>query len=229
MTLLQEALAPRSDQLNADDLIPGPRTLKITGARFIDAGREGKKVIISYEGDSGKPFKPCKTMGRAMVMVWGVVDSDDPEKISAQFVGKSITVFRDPTVDFGADKGIGGIRISHMSHISGPKSVKLTVSQGKRGQFVFQPLTAEVTPMRQAKQTAEEWAAEHIGEVQNAATIESLSDLIGRGAKPMGKLERDTPALWTKVNNAYAGRRAELEREGPADDQRGDGFGDDDN
>lgn len=136
MTTLAEALAPRSDQLNADDLIAGPRVLKITGARIAKDDRQ-VKIIINYEGDNGKPWKPCKTMGRAMVMAWAITDE-------AQLIGKSVRVYRDPTVRFGDQGEIGGIRISHMSHIEKPVNVKLTVSQGKKGMFTFAPLPTGV-------------------------------------------------------------------------------------
>jgi len=132
MTTLAEALAPKSDQLNADDLIPGPRTLKITSARISKEDRQ-TKIVLNYEGDQGKPWKPCKTMGRAMVMVWAITDE-------AQLVGKSIRVYRDPEVKFGDQGAVGGIRISHMSDIEKPASVKLTVSQGKKSIFNFHPL-----------------------------------------------------------------------------------------
>jgi hypothetical protein len=88
MSTLAEALAPKSDQLNADDLIAGTRVLKITGARIAKDGRE-TRIILNFEGDQGKPWKPCKTMGRAMVMAWAITDE-------AQFVGKSVQVYRDP-------------------------------------------------------------------------------------------------------------------------------------
>jgi hypothetical protein len=175
MTLLQEALAPRSDQLNADDLIPGPRTIKITGARIVEGDRGGKRVTIHYEGENGKPWKACKTMGRAMVMVWGIVDDEDEAKISAQFAGKSVTIYRDPKVDFGNEKGIGGIRISHMSHIDGPRTVKLTVSQGKKSQFVFQPLTAEVRQLPGATDDLGAWAHKFIENVGKAPDLDRLN------------------------------------------------------
>jgi len=138
MTTLSEALAPRSDQLNSDDLIPGPRVLKITGGRIARDGRQ-TKIILSYEGDAGKPFKPCKTMGRAMVLVWGLTDEGFEEQVK----GKSIRVYRDPEVTFGDQGQVGGIRISHMSHIDKPTQAKLTVSQGKKAVFVFHPLLTE--------------------------------------------------------------------------------------
>jgi hypothetical protein len=160
MTTLAEALAPRSDQLNADDLIPGPRDLKITSARISKEERQ-TKIVINYEGDNGKPWKPCKTMGRAMVMAWAVTD----EK---QLVGKSVRVFRDPDVKFGDQGAVGGIRISHMSHIAKAVSVKLTVSQGKKSVFVFQPLAAE----------SDEVTAETVrGWLDECATLDDLQML----------------------------------------------------
>lgn len=136
MSTLAEALAPKSDQLNADDLISGNRVLKITGARIAKDGRE-TRIILNFEGDQGKPWKPCKTMGRAMVMAWAITDEE-------QFVGKSVQVYRDPTVKFGDQGEVGGIRVSHMSHIAKPVNIKLTVSQGKKGMFTFHPLVTVV-------------------------------------------------------------------------------------
>lgn len=136
MSTLAEALAPKSDQLNADDLISGTRVLKITGARIAKDGRE-IRIVLNFEGDQGKPWKPCKTMGRAMVMAWAITDPD-------QFIGKSVQVYRDPTVKFGDQGEVGGIRVSHMSHITKPANIKLTVSQGKKGMFTFHPLVTVV-------------------------------------------------------------------------------------
>lgn len=138
MSTLAEALAPRSDQLNSDDLIPGPRVLKITNAKIVNDARQ-LKVVLNYEGDNGKPWKPCKSMGRAMVMAWGITDE-------SQFVGRSVMVYRDPEVSFGDQKQIGGIRISHMSHLEKDASVKLTVSQGKKAIFTFKPLAGPSEP-----------------------------------------------------------------------------------
>jgi len=163
MTTLAEALAPRSDQLNADDLIAGPRTLKITSARISKEDR-AVKIVIGYEGDNGKPWKPCKTMGRAMVMAWAITDE-------SQFVGKSVRVFRDPDVSFGKETNIGGIRISHMSDIDKPVHVKLTVSQGKKGMFTFAPLPAGV---RQAETEPLYTLAMANADLDNAADLAEL-------------------------------------------------------
>lgn len=220
MTTLSEALAPRSDQLNSDDLIPGPRVLKITGGRVAKDGRQ-TRLILSYEGDGGKPFKPCKTMGRAMVVVWGLTDENFEEQVK----GKSIRVYRDPEVTFGDQGQIGGIRISHMSHIDGPKSVKLTVSQGKKAVFTFAPM-----PTVAAKQTdpdaAQKWVDDHLGFVAGAMTTERLAEVQELGRKAMLKLQGTD--LHAKVTAAYAERLADIAAddpfEGPTDEDRGDAF-----
>jgi hypothetical protein len=226
LTPLQEALAPRSDQLNADDLLAGPRTIRISGARFVTGDRGSKKIIINFDGDGGKPWHPCKTMGRAMVLVWGIVDDPDEDKVSAQFVGKSVTLFRDPTVDFGNDKGIGGIRISHMSHIDGPKSIKLTVSQGKRGQFVFKPLAAEVKPIRAAPDSnaAEEWTASHIFALESATTLDELNEVHAKAEPRLKRLAASFSVLHQRIDDTYRTCAVDLmpAEQGRTDDQHGD-------
>jgi len=223
MTLLQEALAPRSDQLNADDLLAGPRTIRITGARFVNGERGGKKIIVNYDGDNGKPWHPCKTMGRAMVLVWGILDDPDEAKVAAQFAGKSVTLYRDPNVDFGKEKNIGGIRISHMSHIDSAKSVKLTVSQGKKGQFVFQPLTAEVRHIANPNAAAD-WAAAFIAKVNGAPTSDDLNAYV---AKQIAKLDRLPDDLRTQADAAVSDMLAKFHpTEGKPDTDIGEGFTD---
>lgn len=206
MTTLAEALAPKSDQLNADDLIAGPRTLKITNARISKEDRQ-TKIVISYEGDNGKPWKPCKTMGRAMVMAWAITD----EK---QLIGKSVRVYRDPTVRFGDQGEIGGIRISHMSDIDKPVNVKLTVSQGKKGMFTFAPLPTGVEKSDKPRKTADEWATDHIAFVTGAASLERLAAVQESGKAAMDKL--GSGPVFDRVKDAYAKRFAELSE--PVDD-----------
>lgn len=222
MSLLTEALAPRSDQLNGDDLIAGPRVITITSVRAVKDGRE-TKLVLNYEGDNGKPFKPCKTMGRAMVLAWGIT----PDNFEQEFPGKSIRVFRDPEVTFGADGKVGGIRISHMSHIDGPKTIKLTVSQGKKRDFTFHPLVREA--QRQADpHAAANWANEHIARLGQIDTPEALAAHIEAGAKSVAKLEAMRPDLHTKVMEAYEIRRDMLTPlDGKPESETGEGFTDD--
>ncbi|MBA4754591.1 MAG: hypothetical protein H2050_07155 [Sphingobium sp.] len=222
MSLLTEALAPRSDQLNADDLIAGPRVITITSVRAVKDGRE-TKLVLNYEGDNGKPFKPCKTMGRAMVLAWAIT----PDNFEQEFPGKSIRVYRDPEVTFGADGKVGGIRISHMSHIDGPKTIKLTVSQGKKRDFTFHPLVREAQ-RKPDPNAAANWANEHIARLGQIDTPEALAAHIEAGAKSVAKLEATRPDLHTKVIEAYEIRRDMLTPlDGKPESETGEGFTDD--
>lgn len=58
---LTATIKPKSDQLNADDLIAGPKTITVTGVKLV---AEDQPVAISFHGDDGKPYKPCKSMRR---------------------------------------------------------------------------------------------------------------------------------------------------------------------
>jgi hypothetical protein len=120
----------KSDQLNADDLGGGPRIVTITRVREAEGDQP---VAVHFEGDDNKPFKPCKSMRRVMMLCWG--------KYASSYVGKSMELYRDPEVQFGGMK-VGGIRISRMSHIDGDKSMALTAGKGgKKGMYKVRPLT----------------------------------------------------------------------------------------
>ena len=216
MSTLAEALAPKSDQLNADDLIAGPRVIKFTKARISKEDRQ-TKIVLNYEGDNGKPWKPCKTMGRAMVMAWGITDE-------AQLVGKSVRVYRDPEVKFGDQGAVGGIRISHMSDIAKPAIIKLTVSQGKKSLFTFHPLVTETA--RQADpNAAANWANEHMAQLGRIDALEDLEAYIAKNAKTVARLKESRADLHDKVLNAYDVRRDMLTpTEGRADQDMGEGF-----
>lgn len=125
-------IAARSDQLNADDLMDSPRTITVTKVTASPDAAE-QPVSIHYEGDNGKPLKPCKTVRRILVGVWG--------KDASKYVGRSMTLYRDPSVSFGGMQ-VGGIRVSHMSHISEKKTVALQVTRGRKAPFTILPLAS---------------------------------------------------------------------------------------
>jgi len=156
---LSKTIIPKSDQLNADDLISGARTIKI---REIKAGSdEQQPVNIYFEGDNGKPYKPCKSMRRLLVQVWGA-DSDD-------YIGRSLTIFLDSDVSFGGAK-VGGIRISHVSHIDAPIEVLITVAKSKRRPFTVKPLILA------AKKAVTDFDAMKKALQTGKVTIESIKD-----------------------------------------------------
>lgn len=128
MTDLSSTIAPKSDQMNADDLIGRSLTIKVTKVSKVTGDQP---IAINYEGDQGKPYKPCKSMRRVLVNVWGTDGT--------AYAGRSMTLFRDENVRFGPD-AVGGIRISHMSHITKDVTLALTASRGNRKPYTVQPL-----------------------------------------------------------------------------------------
>lgn len=131
------SVVPRSDQLNAEDLITGPRTITITD---VTRGTTEQPVdIVTAEYGLGRPYKPSKTMRRVIIAAWGTN--------TASYIGRRITIYRDPEIRFGPDR-VGGIRISHLSHIDKRLQIALTVTRGRRAQFTVDPLPEE--PSRSA-------------------------------------------------------------------------------
>jgi len=130
---MSRVIVPKSNQLNADDLLATTRTIKIS--KMVLAGDGEQPVSVYFEGDNGKPYKPCKSMARVMVHAWGA----DAKK----YVGKSMTLYCDPSVKW-AGMDVGGIRISHMSDIDKPLIMALTTSKGNRKPYTVKPLKEEL-------------------------------------------------------------------------------------
>ena len=130
---ITETLAPKSDQLDAVDLLGGPRTFTITGVK---AGNEEQPVQISL-AEFPRVWRPGKSMRRVMAAAWGTD--------AKAWVGRRVTLYCDMTVRFGGAE-VGGVRISHLSHIDKPLSVPLLVTRGKSAMFKVQPLKEEPRP-----------------------------------------------------------------------------------
>jgi hypothetical protein len=122
-------IIPKSDQINFDELFfTGPRTIKITAVTLT---KTDQPCAVNFEGDGGKVFRPCKSMRKVMVHVWG--------KYTDKYIGHSMTLYGDPDVQFGGKK-VGGIRISHITGIDKPISVVLTETKGRNKPFTVAPL-----------------------------------------------------------------------------------------
>jgi len=112
-----------------------------------------------------------------------------------QWVGHRVTVYNDPEVMFGRDK-VGGIRISHLSHIDKARVVTIRASgAGRKQPWRVEPLVASA-PAKVAnpnaellaeigaladstpggrKQVAADWAETHDGEhLRNATDVGGL-------------------------------------------------------
>lgn len=128
MTDMSPVIVPKSDQINADDLIAGPRTVRIRAVR-IQADTE-QPVSIAIVGEK-RVYRPCKSMSRVLVAGWGAD--------SSAYAGRYLTLYRDADVQWGGMK-VGGIRISHMSHIDRPLTLALSASKTKRAITTIRPL-----------------------------------------------------------------------------------------
>lgn len=120
---LRDTIVPKSDQLNAEQLLGGPITVTVTDVRR--GGGEEQPVVVHYDGQGGRPYKPCKSMRKILVFAWG------PD--GSQWVGRRMTLFNRPDVKFGGEE-VGGIRISHLSHIDQDIAVALTATRGRKEQ-----------------------------------------------------------------------------------------------
>lgn len=123
----------KSTQLNAEDLISGSITVKITG---VSEQAGDQPIAINYDGDNGRPYLPCKTMRKVLAALWGADGS--------AYVGRSMTLYREPKVTW-AGQEVGGIRISHLSHITGEITLSLAASNKKKSLITILPLGENTT------------------------------------------------------------------------------------
>jgi hypothetical protein len=171
---LSQAIIARSDQLNADDLISGPRTFTIKEVRRGDADQP--VAIVLAEFPDNRPFKPSKTVVRILAYAWGEETDDWPES-------PRLTLYRDEKVKW-AGQEIGGIRVSHMSHIDGPLKVALAESKGKKSLWRVDPLddNAPTTPTVSAATLADLEAMFERKGIPEAARLSGVNNITGGSA-----------------------------------------------
>lgn len=125
---ISDSLAANSNQQNADEYLSGPKTLTVSEVKKGSAEQPVEVHLVEFPG---KPFKPAKSVRRVLAAAWGTDAS--------QWAGRRLTIYCDPGVKY-AGKAVGGLRVSHVSHIDKPVTVALTVTRGKREPFTVQPL-----------------------------------------------------------------------------------------
>ena len=125
---ITESTAPRSDQQNYEDYLGGPKTVTV---EKVTSGSAEQPVDVHLVEFPGRPFKPSKTVRRILLSAWG--------KDASTWTGRRMTLFGDPSIKFGGI-AVGGIRVSHLSHIDRPLTLALTVSRGKRAPHTVDPL-----------------------------------------------------------------------------------------
>ncbi len=192
MNELDKALAPKSDQLNADDLLGVEKTVTIAKVTVEDTTEQ--PISIYYEGDNGKPYKPCKSMGRVLRYVW--------QNDYNSWAGKSMTLFNDTNVTW-AGVAVGGIRISHVSGITRPITMPLAASKSSKKPYTVKPLGAVVPVVM-----AEDKFIEILTDIEQA---EAKSDLTALNiAQYKGKIS-DQQAK--QLREAYKTRLQEIKKE----------------
>lgn len=125
---LSVTIIPKSDQINSEDLLTGPITVTVES---VSAGTAEQPVDFHLVEYPGRAYRPSKTMRRVIVKAWGAQ--------SDAYAGRRMTLYRDPDVKFGGQK-VGGIKISHLSHIDKAFQLALTETRGKRAVHDVKPL-----------------------------------------------------------------------------------------
>ena len=171
MVDLSSTITPKSDQLNSEDFLLGARTFTV---EKVTSGSAEQPINIHLVESPGKPWRPSKSMRRILVATWGV-DGD-------LYPGRRLTLYRDPNVRYGGDE-VGGIKVSHLSGLTKPVKIALTVTRGKRQAHVVEPL-------REASPTLP------------TAPPEALSDAVIEGVATVGELRE----LWPRASKAQQER-----------------------
>ena len=162
---ISDSLTSNSAQQNYDEYLAGPKTVTVAE---VTQGTAEQPVNVELVEFPGKPFKPAKSVRRVLAAAWGTDAS--------QWTGRRLTIYGDPSVRYGG-KEVGGLRVSHVSHIDKPITVALTVTRGKRAPFTVQPLpdAPPVPPIPEDVQTLAQYQDYYRHRAQNGATPEELA------------------------------------------------------
>jgi len=226
MVDLSQFNAAKSDQLNADDLRPdgrlgGPITVRVT--KVVGTNDKEQPIAVHYDGDGGRPYKPGKSMRRALVRFWG--------KDGEAYVGRWLTLYCDPEVTFGKIK-VGGVRISGMSHID-ETEMALAATKGAKRLFKVSRLNPEQRQEQlgggqsRPKMSPEEQVDAYIDAIGKLGTIEELREyqLDDRRSAWRDGIKDKYPELFARIVEAQSARAAQLAPPVEGDDE-GDGAGD---
>lgn len=184
---LRDTATPKSDQLNADDLINTTKIIRITAVKR--GTSKEQPISIEYDNMQGRPFKPCKSMRRVLIAAYG--------EDGREWVGKSIKLYTDNEVKFGGVK-VGGIRISHLSDIDKTMSIMLSVSKGRREPVTVSKLPTY--PQAEFDKNAAAWvAAIKAGKITLDQLIEKVSSTGVLTASQIGVLNEQIKVTQSNV------------------------------
>lgn len=133
--------AADSTQINAVDLIGGDMTVIVIAGRQIK--REGKVgAELRLENDA-RFYRPSKGMFRVLCGLYG----GDPSKWPQRF---ALRLYCDGGVKFGGAQ-VGGVRISHASHIKGERQIPVAESRGAAKMVTIKPMECPPPPSPSGK------------------------------------------------------------------------------
>jgi hypothetical protein len=198
---LTNTIIPKSDQLNSDDLIAGPRTFTVTEVRVKSTTEQ--PVDIHLAESPGKPFRPSKTVLRILITAWG--------KEGDEYVGRRMTLYRDAEVKW-AGQEVGGIRVSALSHITKQIKLALTETRGKKVTHIIKPLAdAVILPVVVGVSDADLKALgdglNRLGITDVSAKLAAVAQVIDReikSPKDLTPAEADAVLDWIKHEEANA-------------------------
>jgi hypothetical protein len=218
---LRSTIIPRSDQLNSEQLLAGPMILTVSDVTA--GGGEDQPVSIFYDADPGRPYKPCKTMRKVLILAWG------PD--GTQWIGKSMELYCEPSVKFGGEV-VGGIRISRLSDIPKDIKVALTATKGRKAMHEIRPLVAspELTAalaaitaatgresLQKAKALAERLTADADVAFARTAYVKKVAQLKAQAASVIDPSDR--PDTGAEEHAAEKPQRKEPQEHPAAEDQ----------
>lgn len=180
---MRVTIEKKTDQLNYEDFLGGvTRTVTIVEVR---KGSKEQQYDIVIEGDD-RVWRPAVTVLKLLVEAWG----DD----ATLWVGRRATLYGDPEISFGRER-VGGIRVSHLSHIDKRLELMLTATRGKRAKHTVEPLIESQQPTSKPDPSkAIEWFASQ--NVPQSALEAHLSKPVAEwDADDLATLERDRAEL----------------------------------
>ena len=165
---------PRSDQINYEDFLAGPRVYTIGGVRV---GTAEQKYDIQLQEEQ-RVWRPPLTVLRTLIACWG----DD----ATVWQGRQVELYGDPSIRFGKE-AVGGIRIKALSHLDEPKTVTVTVARGKRQKITIQPLPVQEAQSQQQGPDIDAYIEQAAGDPEK---VQQLYDWAKGNGAPEAVLDR---------------------------------------
>lgn len=131
---IRAATKPKSDQLNYETFLTGPQTFTVSK---VTPGDRDHPVFIHMNECPATPYKPSKGMLKCIAQPDGWGDK------SSQWVGRSITLYGDPTVIYGGVE-VGGIKVATLSDINGDYETLISARRGVRKPHLIKKIVIQM-------------------------------------------------------------------------------------